>query len=87
VVFLILSTIIGGLIIGALARLLVPGPNPMGLGLTILIGIVGSILGGAIARGIYVRPQDHWAVTFLLELIVAVVLVALISGGRHRRRR
>jgi uncharacterized membrane protein YeaQ/YmgE (transglycosylase-associated protein family) len=37
----VLALLVGGLIIGALARLLVPGPNPMGIGGTILLGIAG----------------------------------------------
>ena len=38
-----------GLVIGAIARLLIPGPNPMTLGKTAIIGIAGSFFGGIIA--------------------------------------
>ena len=41
---------LSGLIVGALGRLIVPGPNPMGLLETIVIGLGGSFLGGLIAR-------------------------------------
>src|SRR4051812_11833007 len=37
---------ISGLIVGALARLALPGPDPMGIGMTILVGIAGSFIGG-----------------------------------------
>ena len=37
-----------GLIVGALARLALPGPDPMSIGMTILIGIAGSFIGGLV---------------------------------------
>ena len=45
----IIGLIIVGLIAGALARLLVPGRDPMGIGATIILGIVGSFVGGFLA--------------------------------------
>ena len=51
---LILMFVVAGIIVGALARLVVPGRNPIGLGMTILLGIVGAIAGwlaGQIVRG------------------------------------
>lgn len=45
----VLAILVTGLVIGALARLAVPGPDPMPIWLTILLGIVGSIVGGAVA--------------------------------------
>ena len=53
--FLILLAL-GGLIIGALGRLAVPGPNPMSIGMTILVGIAGSFVGGLLGRAIFGRP-------------------------------
>ena len=44
-VYLILLAF-SGLIVGALARLALPGPDPMGIGTTILIGLAGSFIGG-----------------------------------------
>jgi uncharacterized membrane protein YeaQ/YmgE (transglycosylase-associated protein family) len=46
---LLIMVIVGGLT-GLLARALMPGPNPMGMGMTILLGIGGSIVGGLIGR-------------------------------------
>ena len=40
----------GGLIVGALARLALPGPDPMGILTTIVLGIAGSLVGGLVAR-------------------------------------
>ena len=45
----IIAILVSGLITGALARLAVPGPDPMPIWLTIAIGLAGSIVGGTIA--------------------------------------
>lgn len=80
---LIVTIVIVGLVVGALARLVVPGRNPIGIGMTILLGVVGAIVGGIIGRAV----GAGWAVTLLLEIAVAAVLVYAISGSSHRRRR
>lgn len=78
----IVSLAIVGLVIGALGRLVVPGPNPIGLGMTVAVGVVGSVvgalIGGLIGLGIF---------SILLEIGVAAGLVFFISGGRRRRGR
>jgi uncharacterized membrane protein YeaQ/YmgE (transglycosylase-associated protein family) len=78
----ILWLIIGGLIIGAIARLVVPGRNPIGLLMTIGLGIVGALVGGLVAHAIGAGT----AVAFIVGVIIAAVLVALVSGSRTRRR-
>jgi uncharacterized membrane protein YeaQ/YmgE (transglycosylase-associated protein family) len=65
--------IIVGAIIGALGRLLHPGRDPMGWLLTLGIGIVSMIIAAAISSG--------W-LAFIIGVIVAVVLVALVSRVR-----
>ena len=45
----LIGWLIAGLIVGALARLLVPGRQNMGIGLTIVLGIVGAVVGGFIS--------------------------------------
>ena len=45
----VLAVALSGLVVGALARLAVPGPDPMSIWRTIALGIVGSLLGGLIA--------------------------------------
>jgi uncharacterized membrane protein YeaQ/YmgE (transglycosylase-associated protein family) len=49
ILVLVLVVAIVGLIVGALARLAVPGPDPMSLWRTIVLGILGSLVGGVIA--------------------------------------
>ena len=78
----ILGLIIGGLIIGAIARLVVPGRNPIGLLMTIGLGIVGSLVGGLVAHAVGAGTL----IAFIIGVIVAAVLVALVSGARGGRR-
>jgi uncharacterized membrane protein YeaQ/YmgE (transglycosylase-associated protein family) len=85
VIFLVFSILIGGLIIGALGRLVVPGPNRIGLLRTILSGVGGSVIGGVIARALYHDPGAHRLVTLVLEVVMAAVLVAVLSGRRPGR--
>src|SRR4051794_17211186 len=80
---LILWLIITGLIVGAIARLVVPGRNPIGILMTILLGIVGALAGGFIAHAIGAGAL----IQFILAVVVAAVLVALMTGARGGRRR
>jgi uncharacterized membrane protein YeaQ/YmgE (transglycosylase-associated protein family) len=80
---LVLWAIVVGAIIGALGRLVVPGRNPIGIGLTILLGVVGAIVGSLIGRAIHVGI----VITFVLEVLVAAVLVYLVSGRGRRASR
>ena len=77
----ILSVVAAGFLIGALARLAVPGPDPMPFWFTVLVGTTGSIVGGAIASAIYGASHtfdnsNHAFVTLLLEVGAAIVIVA-----------
>ena len=76
--FLILVAI-QGLIIGGLARLALPGPDPMGLGQTMLIGIAGAFIGGLISLAIFGDPNGGG---FLISFAVAVLIVYLIRRSR-----
>jgi uncharacterized membrane protein YeaQ/YmgE (transglycosylase-associated protein family) len=84
VLFLIASVVLGGLLIGGLGRLVVPGPNRIGCLATAGVGLLGAIVGGAIARALYSDPGRHVLVTLVLEVAVAAGVVALISGRRTR---
>jgi uncharacterized membrane protein YeaQ/YmgE (transglycosylase-associated protein family) len=78
----ILGLIIGGLIIGAVARLVVPGRNPIGLLMTIGLGIVGSLVGGLVARAIGAGTL----IAVIIGVVVAALLVAMVSGSRRTSR-
>jgi len=77
----IISAIVSGLVIGALARLAVPGRQAIGILVTLLVGVAGAFVGGAIA-GVF--SENFW-VTLLVQVIVAAVLVAYLAG-RDRNR-
>lgn len=70
-----------GLVVGGLGRLLIPGRNRIGLPLTILIGIVGSVAGGSATRAM--AGTGHDLLSFLVSLVIAAVLVGLIGGPRR----
>jgi uncharacterized membrane protein YeaQ/YmgE (transglycosylase-associated protein family) len=86
VLFLILSILIGGLVIGALGRLVVPGPNPIGFWWTVACGLGGAIVGGIVAGLLFANPAAHWLVTLVIEVVVAALLVASVSRSRRGRR-
>jgi uncharacterized membrane protein YeaQ/YmgE (transglycosylase-associated protein family) len=60
----LLSAAVGGLIVGALARLAIPGRDPMPLWITILLGILGSLLGGFVAGVLFGQDAYGWAFPF-----------------------
>jgi uncharacterized membrane protein YeaQ/YmgE (transglycosylase-associated protein family) len=80
----IIGWILFGLIVGALAKLVMPGRDPGGIIVTMLIGIAGSMLGGFIGRamGMYDRGQ---AAGFLMSFLGAVVLLVLYRMIVRRR--
>jgi len=69
---LIIGLAIEGLIIGALARLALPGPDPMGILATIGLGIAGSFLGGIVAGVLW-----HRYAGFGFSLLGAILLLYL----------
>ena len=72
----ILGWIVFGLIIGAIAKLLMPGRDPGGIIVTMLLGIVGALLGGFLGRSIgWYGPGE--AAGFVMSLIGAIILLLL----------
>jgi uncharacterized membrane protein YeaQ/YmgE (transglycosylase-associated protein family) len=82
VLVFVLLVALSGLIVGGLARLAVPGPDPMSIWLTIALGILGSFLGGLIAGLLDVGGSGG---IFLLSFSCAVLL--LIAYRRVVQRR
>ena len=78
----ILSVLLSGLIVGALGRLALPGPDPMTIPQTILIGIAGSIIAGLITAAIFGRSGAG----ILLSVVVTTGLVYLVRRMRGDRR-
>jgi uncharacterized membrane protein YeaQ/YmgE (transglycosylase-associated protein family) len=79
----IIGLVVAGLVVGALGRLFNPGRDPMGLLMTLAIGVASVLLVGLLLEG----PLGFWA--YVLAVIVAVVLVTVVArvmGGSDDRR-
>lgn len=77
----ILGYILVGLIVGLLARLLVPGRDPVGLLGTLVIGVIGAVLGGWLAGAFF---KETAGVDWLASIGVAILLVLLLRAGSRR---
>jgi uncharacterized membrane protein YeaQ/YmgE (transglycosylase-associated protein family) len=80
----ILSWIVFGLVIGIIAKLLMPGKDPGGFIVTMLLGIAGALIGGFIGRamGFYGPGQSAG---WLMSILGAVILLALYRMMVRRR--
>ena len=83
----IITALIVGLIIGALARLVLPGKQNIPIWLTILLGWLGAVLGTLLAQnlGVAVTPGIDW-IEIVLQVAVAAVGIALVASVYGRRR-
>jgi uncharacterized membrane protein YeaQ/YmgE (transglycosylase-associated protein family) len=79
----LISTIIVGLIIGSLGRLVVPGSRRLGFVYTLMAGLVGSIVGGFLGDHVF---GLSWFPTVLIEIGVAAVGVAVLRSTKPRMR-
>jgi uncharacterized membrane protein YeaQ/YmgE (transglycosylase-associated protein family) len=92
VIGFILWMLLLGLIAGAVARAVVPGPDSMGIGMTIVLGIVGSFVGGFLANALF-TPGDQEGfgpagiIGSILGAIVVLLLVRLAGRGSYRTGR
>lgn len=73
--------LVAGLIIGLLARLLLPGRQRIGLLWTLLLGVVGSLIGGTIANAL--RAGSIWELNFVGFVAAVAVSVALLAVGER----
>ena len=78
-IWFIIALIITGAIFGALGRLAIPGPNPMSIGMTILVGIGGAFLGGLV--GMLLGASG--IIVIILQALGAALIVYLMQrrGG------
>ena len=80
-----------GLFVGVVARLLAPGRQHLGILMTLLLGVVGSLIGGAVASAL--GTGDVWELNFLgavVAIAAAVVLILVgerLAVGSHRSTR
>jgi uncharacterized membrane protein YeaQ/YmgE (transglycosylase-associated protein family) len=83
----IIGLIIGGAVIGALARLVMPGRQNVPIWLTIIVGIVGVLIGNWFASLLGVRDTGgiDW-IRHILQVVTAVVLLLLLGGVMGRSK-
>lgn len=73
--------IVFGLFVGLVARLLVPGRQRLGLGMTLLLGLLGSIVGGVVANAL--GTGDIWELNFIGAVVaIAAAVVFIVIGER-----
>jgi uncharacterized membrane protein YeaQ/YmgE (transglycosylase-associated protein family) len=79
----ILWMLIIGLVVGALAKLIMPGRDPGGIFITMLLGVAGALVAGFIGRvlGLYAPGQGAG---FIMSVLGAILLLALYRVFRHR---
>lgn len=78
----IIGYIIGGAIIGVLARLLKPGADPMGWILTIVLGIVGAVIGGQLSNMLGITST---VMMWVIAIAVAIVLLFVYEAVRKKK--
>ncbi|HTG12695.1 MAG TPA: GlsB/YeaQ/YmgE family stress response membrane protein [Candidatus Eisenbacteria bacterium] len=80
----VLGWILFGLVVGVVAKFLTPGRDPGGFFVTILIGIIGAMLGGFIGRGLGWYGEGD-PVGFVMAVVGSIILLVLfrLASRRH----
>ena len=88
VLYVILAILVVGLLVGALARLIVPGTRRVSLTATILLGVAGAVVGSLVYWLLGGTDTDgiDWK-GLLFQLVAAIVFVAVYVPVAHRRRK
>jgi uncharacterized membrane protein YeaQ/YmgE (transglycosylase-associated protein family) len=83
----IIGWIVLGLIAGAIAKAIMPGDDPGGILITMLLGVVGAVLGGFVGSAIFgVGLQNFWSIqTWLVAIIGSIVVLAIYRAVAGRR--
>jgi uncharacterized membrane protein YeaQ/YmgE (transglycosylase-associated protein family) len=90
-IMVILSWALCGLAIGLIARLLLPGPQPLGVLRTILLGVVGAFLGGLLYWAINRSPGEPFSFSanawhgWIFSIVGAMIVLVVYSWGHQRR--
>ena len=83
----VITALVIGAVIGALARLILPGRQNIPVWLTVVVGIVAALLGTVIARAVGIPTATRgidWC-ELLVQLVLAVIGVAIVAGAFRRR--
>jgi uncharacterized membrane protein YeaQ/YmgE (transglycosylase-associated protein family) len=81
----IIILIVFGLVIGVIARFLMPGRQPMGMLMTIALGVAGSFLGGWLGKQLHGEPFDGTQPAGWLGSIIGACLLLLVFGWWQKR--
>jgi uncharacterized membrane protein YeaQ/YmgE (transglycosylase-associated protein family) len=83
----IIGWIVLGLIAGALAKAIMPGKDPGGIIITMLLGVVGALLGWFVGSAIFgVGLKNFWSIqTWLVAIIGSIVVLAIYRAVAGRR--
>ena len=87
----IIGFIVFGLVVGAIARLIIPGHQDISLVMTLVLGVIGSLIGGVVANAL--GTGDMWELNVLGSIVAFIAAAALILigertgmlGGSNRR--
>ncbi len=76
-----------GLIVGALAKLIMPGRDPGGIFVTMLLGVAGSLVAGVLGRlaGLYGPGQSAGFIMSVLGAVLLLLIYRVATRGRRRR--
>jgi len=84
-VFAIIGFLVFGLVVGALARLIKPGKQNLSLLMTLLLGVVGSLIGGVVATALGTGSFTELNILGAIVAIIAAVLLIGVFEGMSRR--
>ena len=84
ILLLIIGLVVWGIIFGALGRLVIPGPNAMGIGATVLAGIGGAFLGTLAGGALKLDAAGDRLLFFVLQVLGAALIVFALSRRTRR---
>lgn len=82
----ILTWIVFGLVVGFIARAVVPGAQPMSLPATVLLGVAGSFIGGLVGNLLAGYPALHLHAAGFIGSVLGAILVLVVMTFATRRR-
>jgi uncharacterized membrane protein YeaQ/YmgE (transglycosylase-associated protein family) len=77
--------ILFGLVVGVIAKLLMPGREPGGFIITALLGVAGALVGGFLGRGLGIYPTYQSTGGFFMSILGAIILLAIYNVVVGRR--
>lgn len=83
----ILLYVLVGAVVGVVARLIIPGTGGMSWVLTLVVGVIGAVLGGWLAGAVFEETRGvDWIASILVAAILVWIVARMGAGGRYRSR-